>query len=369
MPSLTLDGLARSFSRTAVGLHPVSLHLPDGDCLAVVGPSGAGKSTLLRLIAGLDRPTAGRILFDGRDVTRLPPHRRGVAWVPQRPALYPHLTVERNLAIGLEMQERTPAADVAARVREAAEWLGLTPLLARRPHELSGGEQQRVVLGRAVVRRAAVWLLDEPFSHLDPVLRAQFRTILPLLQRRNGVTIIHVTHDPAEAFALGQRLAVLDRGQLAQEGTPADVWDHPNRASVAELLAGLPTTRLDGTVERHPSGWRFRGPSGTPDWVLPVSPEKSWHDGQRLTAVVRPTEAAVAEPATDAPACVGGLTVARHERHPAGWLVVLTGRGQDWRAWWPAEAGPPPELGRPASWHARRVHWFDGQTGQTTGVG
>src|SRR5437879_4689289 len=259
MPAVTLDTVSKIYPGSRAGVRDVSLRVADGERLVLVGPSGAGKSTLLRLVAGLETPDAGRVLFDDTDVTRWPPHRRGVALVAQKPALYPHLNVGRNLAIGVELRQAAgrwrrrllgrpdpvPAAELAARVAEAARVLGLTNLLDRRPHQISGGEQQRVALGRAFVTRAAVWLLDEPFAHLDLALRARVRGELHLLRGRLGATMMDVTHDPVEARALGQRVAVLRAGTVEQTGPTADVYDRPRSRFVATSLGWPPMNMAD----------------------------------------------------------------------------------------------------------------------------
>src|SRR4051812_36600967 len=204
MPAVGLRSVTKLYPATKAGVRGVSLEVADGEHLVIVGPSGAGKTTVLRLIAGLETPDSGQIVFDDRDVTRWPPHARHVALVAQRPALFPHRSVRRNLSASVEFRQggwlralfrkrQVSKAELDARVAEAARILGLTPLLDRRPHHLSGGEQQRVALGRAWVDRAGVWLLDEPLAHLESALKSQIRAELHLLRGRVGATMIEVT--------------------------------------------------------------------------------------------------------------------------------------------------------------------------------
>ena len=236
MASVTLRRLAKRcdpYGRPA--LEELSLAVNDGEFFVLLGPSGCGKTTALRCIAGLDEPSAGEVLIGERDVTRLDPAARDVAMVFQTHALYPHLTVRRNIAFGLEVR-RVPAAEIARRVQQAADRLGLGTLLDRRPGELSGGERQRVALGRALVREPQVFLLDEPLSHLEPTLRAELRAELLELHRALHTTVVYVTHDQIEAMTMGQRIAVLERGRLRQVGTPAELYGRPADVFVARFI-------------------------------------------------------------------------------------------------------------------------------------
>jgi ABC-type Fe3+/spermidine/putrescine transport system ATPase subunit len=231
-----LEDLAFSYGREAV-LRGVSLALPEGGVTVVIGPSGAGKSTLLQIAAGLLRPAAGRVLFDRRDVARVPAERRDVGMVFQSYALFPHLSVGGNIAFGLRTaNRRLPPREASGRVDELAALLGLASLLERRPGELSGGEQQRVALARAVAPRPALLLLDEPLSALDAQLRRSVRAELGELLRRLGTTVLYVTHDQEEAMLLADHLVVLDRGQVAQAGLPLDLYRRPANRFVAAFL-------------------------------------------------------------------------------------------------------------------------------------
>jgi ABC-type sugar transport system ATPase subunit len=240
--SIELRDVSRVFPDGRSGVRDLSLTIADGELLVLVGPSGSGKSTALRLIAGLDSPTAGHILIDGRDVTGVPPQERDLAMVFQSYALYPHMTVRNNLAFGLRMRRAAPAA-IDARVQQTAAALGLAPLLDRKPGQLSGGERQRVALGRAIVREPRGFLLDEPLSNLDPLLRASTRAELALLHRRLGATMVYVTHDQEEAMTLGTRIAVMRGGVLEQVGAPMELFDRPATLPVATFI-GSPAMNL-----------------------------------------------------------------------------------------------------------------------------
>jgi multiple sugar transport system ATP-binding protein len=240
--SLTLDRVSKRFPNGHAAVEELSLDVADGELLVLVGPSGCGKSTVLRLIAGLEAPTSGRIVIGGTDVTDMPPQHRDLAMVFQSYALYPHKSVRENLAFGLRMRGTAPA-EIAARVSRVATSLDIEPLLDRRPAELSGGQRQRVALGRAIVREPRAFLLDEPLSNLDPLLRADTRAELGLLHRRLGSTMVYVTHDQEEAMTLGTRIAVMNKGRLEQVGTPLEVYERPVTVFVARFV-GAPAMNL-----------------------------------------------------------------------------------------------------------------------------
>ncbi|HVW40125.1 MAG TPA: ABC transporter ATP-binding protein [Amycolatopsis sp.] len=241
MASIELDGVVRRFGDTTA-VAGVSLATERNDFLVLLGPSGCGKTTLLRMIAGLLPPSQGRILVDGRDVTGLPPRERDLAMVFQNYALYPHLTVERNLGFGLSVR-RTGKQEIQRRVGEVAELLDLGHLLRRRPKELSGGQRQRVALGRAMVREPMAFLMDEPLSNLDAKLRASTRTRLISLHRRLDTTFVYVTHDQVDAMTMATKVAVLNQGRIEQFGSPVDIYDEPATAFVAGFL-GAPAMNL-----------------------------------------------------------------------------------------------------------------------------
>ena len=242
MAVIQLDGLTKIFPNGHAAVRRLDLRVDDGEFLVLVGPSGCGKSTLLRLIAGLDAPSAGRIVIDGRDVSQAPPQDRDLAMVFQSYALYPHMSVRDNLAYGLKVR-RVARATIATQVAAVAEALGIAPLLDRRPAQLSGGQRQRVALGRAMVRTPKAFLLDEPLSNLDPALRTQARAELRRLHRALGATVVYVTHDQEEAMTLGSRIAVMRDGVIEQVAPPLDVYAAPANTFVARFI-GAPAMNL-----------------------------------------------------------------------------------------------------------------------------
>jgi ABC-type sugar transport system ATPase subunit len=228
-----------------VALKGIDLEIEPGEFFALLGPSGSGKSTTLRILAGLDMPTAGRVVVDGRDITSLPPSDRDVAMVFQSYALYPHMTVHGNIAFPLEMA-KLPKDEIEPAVREAARKVKIDHLLDRKPGQLSGGQQQRCALARAIVRKAKLFLLDEPLSNLDAKLRLETRIELKKLQRSLGVTAVYVTHDQEEAMTLADRLAVFMEGEVRQVGRPSEVFARPNSVAVAGFIGSPPMNLLSG---------------------------------------------------------------------------------------------------------------------------
>ncbi len=277
MPRIVLEGVLKSFAgaegKSVTAVDYLSLAVQDRELLVIVGPSGCGKTTTLRLIAGLETVDAGRILFDDQPVTTRPPIDRDVAMVFQSHALFPHLTAFDNLAFGLKLRH-VPQAERLARVREMAELLGITYCLDRKPGELSGGERQRVALGRSLVRRPKILLLDEPFSNLDEPLRVQLRAELLALRSRLDMTVIYVTHDQAEALALGDRVAVLRKGQLQQLAAPCEIYDAPANTFVAGFVGSPPMNLFHGTVAHREGHLVLLGvetaPEALPAFVLPL---------------------------------------------------------------------------------------------------
>lgn len=239
---MAVEGLSKTFDHRkepVPAVRDVSLAVRQGELLVVVGPSGSGKSTLLRCIAGLESADAGRIYVGGNDVTRAPARDRDLAMVFQDYALYPHMDVRRNIGFPLEAR-KAPKAEVAAKVGEAAEMLGISGLLDRRPGELSGGERRRVSLARAVVRTPAAFLMDEPLANLDTGLRHRVLDSIRALQRELGTTTLYITHDQTEAMTLGTRIAILREGRLEQVGAPLDLYDRPKNSFVATFLGREP---------------------------------------------------------------------------------------------------------------------------------
>ena len=247
MAGVEFDRVTKVFPGPVVAVDGLTLGAADGEFLILVGPSGCGKSTALRMVAGLERVSDGEVRIGDRLVNDLPPRDRDVAMVFQNYALYPHMTVERNLAFGLR-QRRMPRTEIRRRVAEVSRMLGLDELLGRRPGQLSGGQRQRVAMGRALVREPEVFLLDEPLSNLDAKLRVQMRSELKRLHARVGVTTIYVTHDQVEAITLGDRIAVLSDGVLQQAGAPQDVYDDPANLFVAGFIGSPPMNLLQANA-------------------------------------------------------------------------------------------------------------------------
>ena len=246
MAAIRIDSVRKQFGNvTAVA--DVSLEVPDGSFVILVGPSGCGKTTLLRLLAGLEEVTSGRLFIGEREVTAVPARDRDIAMVFQSYALYPHMTVRRNLSFALELR-KVPDKEIAQRVNAAAEILGIGALLERRPKQLSGGQRQRVALGRAIVREPAAFLFDEPLSNLDAKLRTSMRSELIKLHQRLGATIVYVTHDQVEAMTMGELVVVMKDGVIQQQGRPLEIYHDPVNRFVAEFIGSPSMNFLAGTV-------------------------------------------------------------------------------------------------------------------------
>jgi len=249
MASISLTGICKAFPNSkANAVRDFNLEIADGELVVFVGPSGCGKSTTLRMIAGLEEPTAGSIRIGNRDVTALEPKARNVAMVFQNYALYPQKTVYGNLSFGLKMRG-TPADEIDRRVRRAATLLGLDDLLERKPKQLSGGQMQRVALGRALVREPDAFLLDEPLSNLDAKLRVRMREEIGRLHAELNTSMVYVTHDQIEAMTLGHRIVVMKDGLIQQVGSPLELYDRPANAFVASFIGSPEMNFVDGTVQ------------------------------------------------------------------------------------------------------------------------
>jgi multiple sugar transport system ATP-binding protein len=256
--SVKLKGIAKTFDAGTAVLRGVDLEIRDGELVVFVGPSGCGKSTLLRIIVGLEEATAGDVYIGDELVNDLPPAKRGTAMVFQSYALYPHMTVAQNMGFSLKIASR-PKDEIKAAVGRAAEILQISHLLDRRPRQLSGGQRQRVAIGRAIVRKPRVFLFDEPLSNLDAALRVQMRIELSKLHEELGTTMIYVTHDQVEAMTLGDRIVILNGGNVEQVGSPLDLYDRPANLFVAGFL-GSPKMNFLSTlaVGRDARGVRLR---------------------------------------------------------------------------------------------------------------
>ncbi|MFY0680723.1 MAG: sn-glycerol-3-phosphate ABC transporter ATP-binding protein UgpC [Thalassovita sp.] len=246
MANLALRSLTKSYGTTEV-LHGIDLEVNDGEFVVFVGPSGCGKSTTLRMIAGLEEVTSGEVVIGDRVVNNLEPKERDIAMVFQNYAIYPHMSVKKNIAFGLRSSNLSKSAK-EARIQEVAGILDMVPLLERKPNALSGGQRQRVAIGRAMVRDPAVFLFDEPLSNLDAQLRTQMRLEIKKLHQRVGNTIIFVTHDQVEAMTMADRIVIMKDGYIQQIGTPAEVYHKPANAFVAQFIGAPSMNMLAGTL-------------------------------------------------------------------------------------------------------------------------
>jgi multiple sugar transport system ATP-binding protein len=246
MAELKLKNIIKKYGKTQV-IHGINLDVKDKEFIVLVGPSGCGKSTVLRMIAGLETISEGTISIDNTIVNDIAPKDRGLAMVFQNYALYPHMNVFENMSFGLKLN-KTPKQEIRQRVEEVATILGLEDFLLRKPHELSGGQRQRVAMGRAMVRKPAIFLFDEPLSNLDAKLRIQMRAEIKLLHQRVDSTMIYVTHDQVEAMTLADRIVVLKDGYIEQVGTPLELFSHPANTFVAGFIGTPPMNLVDGKI-------------------------------------------------------------------------------------------------------------------------
>jgi ABC-type sugar transport system ATPase subunit len=339
--------LTKIFAGGARALDGVSFRAAPGAVLALLGPSGCGKTTLLRLVAGLETATSGTLTLDGRSLDGIPPASRDVGFVFQDYALYPHLTVARNLSLALEMR-RLSKGEIARRTAETAELLGLADILARHPAELSGGQQQRVALGRALIRRPRLILMDEPLSNLDALLREEMRAELKSLLRRLSSTVLYVTHDQAEATSLADEVLLLRAGTVAQSGPPGELYRRPANLFAATFVGSPRMTTWRGRAE----GGTFV--SGAVSLPLPPGPDAETD----LWAGIRPedVEAAV-EPLP------GGREGRLEMVEPLGDRVLLTIRVGDLTLRALARARPSAEV-LSVRIPPERIHWFSAATGE-----
>ncbi len=249
MSTLSLKNINKIYPNGVQAVFDFNLEIADKEFIVFVGPSGCGKSTTLRMIAGLEEISSGEFYIDGELMNDVLPKDRGIAMVFQSYALYPHMTVYDNMAFGLILR-RVPREEIAERVKNAAEILGLTPYLKRKPKALSGGQRQRVALGRAIVRDAKVFLMDEPLSNLDAKLRVTMRTEITKLHRRIGSTTIYVTHDQTEAMTMADRIVVMSDGRIQQVGTPEEIYTNPVNTFVGGFIGTPPMNFINGTVDK-----------------------------------------------------------------------------------------------------------------------
>jgi sn-glycerol 3-phosphate transport system ATP-binding protein len=335
MHGIVVDQVSKVWSGTAA-VEGVSFTVEAGDLVALLGPSGCGKSTTLRLIAGLDTPTSGRVVIAGRDVTDLPPAKRGISMVFQSYALFPHISVAENILFGLKVRD-VPRAERDSRLAQAADMLGLKPLLDRRPSQLSGGQQQRVALARAIVAQAAVCLMDEPLSNLDAQLRLEMRREIRALQQRLGMTMIYVTHDQVEAMTMADRVILMRGGRIEQNATPAELYERPSSAFAARFVGTPPMNVVPAAV------------IAGRDWALP---NFKTHSLGNLSVGIRP-ESVQLDPAgvpaeIVAAEYLGADTLIETRLGGASFVARTTGRIE-------MKAGDTIHL----AWSPDDAHWFD----------
>ncbi len=293
MARLQIEAVSKKFD-AEYAVREVSLDIADGEFMVLLGPSGCGKSTLLRMIAGLAEPSAGRILVGGIDVTDAAPQRRDLAMVFQSYALYPHLSVARNIGFPLRARRR-PRAEIAQRVAEVAATLEISALLERRPVALSGGQRQRVALARAMVRDPGAFLMDEPLSNLDAKLRSATRAELISLHQRLGATFLYVTHDQVEAMTMATRIALLNEGRVEQCGTPEELYDRPHSTFVAGFLGSPPMNLFPAVVTSSDS--RVKVMADGIDAALDITEDSG--DATAVVAGIRPERLRIDDTSTD----------------------------------------------------------------------
>jgi multiple sugar transport system ATP-binding protein len=302
MAEVVFDRLTKVYDNGVVAVSELSLAIADAEFLVLVGPSGCGKSTALRLVAGLEEITDGRLLIDGRVANDESPAKRNVAMVFQNYALYPHMTVAKNIELALKIR-RVPKAERLAKVKEVARILGLSDLLDRKPAKLSGGQRQRVAMGRAIVRDPDVFLLDEPLSNLDAKLRLQMRAEISELQRRLRATTIFVTHDQIEAMTMADRVAVMRRGVLQQVGPPQELYERPVNLFVADFIGSPAMNFLQGRLaSRNGTPVLRYAPDGDRELKLPApvaAPLRGLSEGSEVILGVRPEHLRIAAETTD----------------------------------------------------------------------
>jgi multiple sugar transport system ATP-binding protein len=338
----------------------LNLDVRDQEFMVLVGPSGCGKSTALRMIAGLEEISDGKIEIGGRVVNDLPPRSRDIAMVFQSYALYPHMTVRENLEFGLKIR-RLPAAEIEKLVGEAAGILEIAPLLDRRPRQLSGGQRQRVALGRAIVRKPAVFLFDEPLSNLDAKLRVQMRAEIKMLQQRLKTTTIYVTHDQTEAMTMGSRIAVMKDGRIQQVGAPLEVYDRPQNVFVANFIGTPPMNFIAATI--RDGGATLA--AGAFALAVPASLRAgaAGRDGQEVVVGIRPEH--IVDVSASNLAEVARLTVDVEVVEPLGDEAIVHARAGKDELVSKADPRRIPAVGR--KWEVGveldRLHLFDRKTG------
>jgi ABC-type sugar transport system ATPase subunit len=312
---VVLENIEKSFGPVKT-INNLSLEVGDKEFLTLLGPSGCGKTTTLRCIAGLESVDSGRIIIEQRVVNNIPPQERDIAMVFQNYALYPFMTVRDNITFPLRLH-KAPKDKVERKLKEVAEMLHITGLLDRKPKQLSGGEQQRVAIGRALIRDPKLFLMDEPFSNLDATLRVQTRSEVKRLQRELGITTIFVTHDQAEAMALSDRIVVMSKGNLLQVGTPNQVYESPVNVLVAQFMGSPPMNVLDARLQK-PDKVELRDGAGGLVLVREEAKRATSIDGNNVKVGFRPEDATFSVGASE------GIPAEVYVEEPSGTHMLLT---------------------------------------------
>jgi multiple sugar transport system ATP-binding protein len=358
MATVTFRQVSKSYGGTSV-IEDLNLAIADREFMVLVGPSGCGKSTALRMIAGLEDVSGGEIAIGERIVNEVPPKDRDIAMVFQNYALYPHMSIRENLEFGLRMR-KTPREERDRLVHEASEMLGLSAVLERRPSQLSGGQRQRVALGRAIVRKPAVFLFDEPLSNLDAKLRGQMRAEIKKLQDRLKTTTVYVTHDQVEAMTMGSRIAVMKEGKIQQVGEPLEIYDHPRNLFVAGFIGSPPMNILPTTVRER--GTAVEGDSFSLPVPGPMRPAALRREGKPVIIGIRPEN--FHRPGSVPASGHASVTLVAEVVEPLGDEVIVHARIGNTAVLCklgPREA-PPIERPFEALVDVDRVHFFDTET-------
>jgi multiple sugar transport system ATP-binding protein len=304
LAEVTFDGVGKVYPDGTRAVGDMDLEIKDGEFMVLVGPSGCGKTTALRMVAGLEEITEGVVRIGERVVNHMPPRDRDIAMVFQSYALYPHLTVYENIAFGLKLRKEKKS-EIEKRVHEAAGILGLEPFLKRKPRALSGGQRQRVAMGRAIVRRPQAFLMDEPLSNLDAKLRVQTRAEIARLQNDLGTTTIYVTHDQVEAMTMGDRVAVMRKGELQQVATPQDLYDRPVNLFVGGFIGSPAMNMLEATLVRSNGGLAVEAGGqrlSVDQELISAQPALKSYEGKKVVLGIRPEDLEDAAIAKDVPA-------------------------------------------------------------------
>jgi multiple sugar transport system ATP-binding protein len=332
LAAVEFDQVSKVYPDGTRAVNGMDLGIKDGEFMVLVGPSGCGKTTALRMVAGLEAISEGVVKIGDRVVNHVPPRDRDIAMVFQSYALYPHLSVYDNIAFGLKLR-REKKGEIDRRVREAASILGLEPFLKRKPRALSGGQRQRVAMGRAIVRQPQAFLMDEPLSNLDAKLRVQTRAEISRLQDRLGVTTVYVTHDQVEAMTMGDRVAVMRKGELQQVAPPQELYERPVNLFVGGFIGSPAMNMLEATLERANGGLVARAGSQSialGDESLSAHPRLKDYAGKTVVLGIRPEDLEDAAQAADAPA----------DRRLKGKVVLREALGSDLMVHFVVDAKP-----------------------------